>query len=135
MLTELGLKATLEDMLDHWSERNPELILSMECTDAVDELEKKISIQVFRVIQECLTNIIRHAHAKRVRIELNVINEVQKKLQLKVTDDGQGCDINVVSSGFGLLGMQERIKTLEGELTFKSQAQQGLTVIAFIPMK
>jgi two-component system sensor histidine kinase UhpB len=135
MLTELGLKATLEDMLDHWSERNPELILSLECTDAVEELEQKISIQVFRVIQECLTNVIRHAHAKRVRIELNVINEVQKKLQLKVTDDGQGCDINVVSSGFGLLGMQERIKTLEGELTFKSQAQQGLTVIAFIPMK
>ena len=134
MLTELGLKATLEDMLNHWSERNPELTLSMECTDAVNELEQKISIQVFRVIQECLTNIIRHAHAKRVKIELEVINEVQKTLQLKVTDDGQGCDINVVSSGFGLLGMQERIKTLGGELTLTSQAQQGLTVIACIPM-
>jgi two-component system sensor histidine kinase UhpB len=135
MLTELGLKATLEDMLNHWSQRNPELKLSMQCTDAVEELDQKVSIQIFRVIQESMTNIIRHAHATRVTIELKIINNGQQKLQIKIIDDGQGCDINVVSSGFGLLGMRERIKSLEGVLTLTSQPQQGLIVTACIPIK
>ena len=134
ILTELGLKATLEDMVSHWSERNPGLALTLECSDAVDGLKHNIAIQVFRVIQECLTNTIRHAHASQVNIVLTVTGEQQKNLQLKVSDDGQGCNVNSISSGFGLLGMQERIKTLGGEFAIQSEPQQGLTISASIPL-
>ncbi|MGZ8097242.1 MAG: ATP-binding protein [Methylosarcina sp.] len=135
ILTELGLKATLEDMVDHWSERNPGLKLTLRCADAIDELDHKISIQIFRVIQECLTNVVRHAEARQVDISLSVCSNPHKTLQLKVTDDGKGCDMNHFSSGFGLRGMQERIKTLGGALTCQSQPNQGMTISARVPIQ
>ncbi len=135
ILTELGLKAALDDMLNHWQERNPTLTVSIECSDAVDSLEKKMTIQVFRVIQECLTNIVRHAEAQQVSIKLMMKNKKEKKLYLAVQDDGQGCDLSKINAGFGLRGMQERIKTLGGELTIVSQANQGMQITAQIPLK
>lgn len=134
VLTELGLKATLEDMVNHWSERNPELDLQIQCRDEVDRLDKNITIQVFRVIQECLTNVIRHAQARRVTIDLQIAQQPRKSLQLKVADDGQGCDLKTVNRGFGLRGMNERIKSLDGELAVESKSGAGMTVTAWIPL-
>lgn len=134
ILTELGLKATLEDMVNHWSERNPQLQLTIKCSERVDTLDPKISIQLFRVIQECLTNTVRHAHAERVRVSLGTLPETPEQLLLRVSDDGSGCDIRRVSSGFGLRSMQERIKSLGGELAIASQPGHGMTVTAAIPV-
>jgi two-component system, NarL family, sensor histidine kinase UhpB len=134
MLSELGLKATLEDLTSQWSERNPEVSLSLLCTDEIDRLKKNIGIHVFRVIQECLTNIIRHAHASEVTIILKIIKQQKKMLVLQVIDDGQGCDRNKVACGFGLLSMQERVKSLGGELAIHSVPLQGTTIKANIPL-
>jgi two-component system sensor histidine kinase UhpB len=133
VLTELGLKATLEDMVNHWSERNPGLSLSIDCSDEVDGLDKNITRQIFRVIQECLTNVVRHAQAQHVSIDLRMHN-VEKKLLLKVTDDGQGCDLQSLSRGFGLRGIKERIKSLEGEVLLESEQAAGMRVSAWIPL-
>lgn len=134
ILTELGLKAALEDMVNHWSERNPQLTLNIECSDNIDALDQKISIQLFRLIQECLTNTVRHAHAKKVNIALVTQHETPDKLKLQFSDDGVGCEINRVSAGFGLRGMQERIKSLGGELAIASEPGQGMTISAEIPI-
>lgn len=133
VLTELGLKATLEDMVNHWSERNPGLTLSIVCSDEVDELDKNIARQVFRVIQECLTNVIRHADAKQVRIDLSV-QAAKGKLFLNVTDDGQGCDLQNINRGFGLRGIKERIKSLAGEVLLDSRPGAGMRISAWIPL-
>jgi two-component system sensor histidine kinase UhpB len=133
ILTELGLKATMEDLVYHWSLRNPELKLVLDCSNDVDELEQKIAIQLFRVVQECLTNIVRHAQATQAHINL-AINPATNTLQLQVTDDGQGCDTNSMNHGFGLLSMKERIKSLGGELSFQASQQQGLCILASIPL-
>ena len=133
VLTELGLKATLEDMVNHWSERNPDLDLRITCADEVDGLEKNITRQIFRVIQECLTNIVRHAQANRVEIDLH-LRESENAIRLKVQDDGQGCDLNTISRGFGLRGIRERIKSLDGELNVASQPGDGMTITAWIPL-
>ncbi len=136
VLTELGLKATMEDLLHHWSVRNPELKLLLDCPDEVDHLEKKISIQVFRVVQECLTNIVRHAHAGQATIILEIVTSATARaLRLRVMDDGQGCAADRIKTGFGLLGMRERINSLGGELIIQSQPQQGMNIIASIPLK
>jgi len=135
ILTELGLKATLEDMVNHWSERNPRMTLNILCSDSADTLDPKISIQIFRVIQECLTNILRHAQARHVNIVLTTVDAAPGLLLLKVYDDGVGCNINSVCSGFGLRGMQERIKSLGGELTIQSQPGQGMMLTAEIPVQ
>ena len=130
ILTELGLKAALDDMLKHWKERNAGLSVSVDCSDAMDYLPQEISIHLYRVIQECLTNTVRHAAAQHVAV---CLNKNDKLIYLSVTDDGKGCDMNNIQSGFGLRGMQERIKTLGGELQISSQVQQGMTVTATIP--
>jgi len=134
ILTELGLKATLEDMVNHWSERNPELSLSLQCCDEVDYLEKHATIQIFRVIQECLTNVVRHAQASHVTIALEVTDDAETYLQCRIQDDGRGCDLSNTARGFGLLGMKERIQSLAGKLTLQSQPNQGMTITASIPL-
>lgn len=134
ILTELGLKATLEDLVNHWSERNPRLDLTIECPEELDTLDRDVTIQIFRVIQECLTNTVRHADAERVKITLTISGNPPGFLHLNVSDDGRGCDINQISSGFGLRGIQERIRSLDGELDVRSQPGQGMIVSATIPI-
>jgi len=133
VLTELGLKATLEDLVNHWSERNPDLNLTIDCGDEVDSLDKAVTIQIFRVIQECLTNVVRHAQAGRVAIVLRKLNR-PALLQLRVEDDGRGCDLTTVNRGFGLRGIKERIKSLDGELDIRSAPDSGMTIQARIPL-
>ena len=136
VLTELGLKATMEDLLNHWAIRNPALKLTIDCPDEVDTLDQRITIQVFRIVQECLTNIVRHAQAKQAVIRLEIVpSTTGRALRLRVTDDGQGCAADRIKTGFGLLGMRERITSLGGELTIQTQPQQGMSVIASIPLK
>lgn len=136
VLTELGLKATMEDLLNHWSTRNPELKLTITCPDEVDHLEQKITIQIFRVVQECLTNIVRHAQANHAAISLEIDRQSKAgtALRLKVADDGRGCAMDEIKTGFGLLGMRERINSLGGEFIIQTQPQQGMSIIATIPL-
>ena len=129
VLTELGLKATLEDLINHWAIRQPTLKISLDCTNEADRLDAKIAIQLFRVVQECLTNTVRHAKATHVNISLAID---RYGLQLTVSDNGQGCIISE-KTGFGLLGMKERINSLGGELLLQSRPQQGMTLFASIP--
>jgi two-component system sensor histidine kinase UhpB len=135
-LTELGLKATLEDLFNQWTIRNPELKLHLNCSDDVDSLEQKITIQVFRIVQECITNIVRHAQAEQAVICLEIMSQATsgKQLRLQVTDNGRGCEPEQVKMGFGLLGMRERIKSLGGEFRLQAQPQQGMNIIATIPL-
>lgn len=132
VLTELGLKATLEDMVNHWSERNPDLELSIRCGDQIDSLDKNITRQIFRVIQECLTNVIRHAQARHVSIDLQIAKD--HKLLLSVVDDGEGCDLQQLNRGFGLRGMKERIKSLDGEMSLHSRPGAGMQISAWVPL-
>jgi two-component system sensor histidine kinase UhpB len=76
------------------------------------------------------TNTVRHAEAQHINIILYMNS---KNIFLSVIDDGIGCDINTIESGFGLRGMQERIKIMGGELNISSRVQQGMKVTAIIP--
>jgi two-component system sensor histidine kinase UhpB len=131
ILTDLGLKAALEDIVHQWADRNPGISIEIDCTDDVSQLEDKITIQIFRIIQECLTNISRHAEAKQVKIE---IFYTQKMVHLIVADNGQGCNVETSSTGFGLRSMQERVKILGGELHIQSGLNKGMTIAVKIPV-
>lgn len=131
MLSELGLRATLEDTVNRWRERQPELHLAIECDEEADHLPSNMAIQVFRVIQECLTNILRHAEAQQVRINLMIDDN---RLRLTVEDDGRGCELDQIQHGFGLRGMQERIRSLGGELQVVSAPSAGMRIAAWVPL-
>lgn len=132
MLTELGLKASLEDLLNQWSKHQPAVSLTLICPESVDNLNHQTTIQLFRIIQECLSNIARHAHAKIVTITLQL--SADNYLSLHVIDDGCGCQLSDTKNGFGLLGIRERIKSLGGELNIQTQPNQGLSISARIPL-
>ena len=134
VLTELGLKACLDDLIQHWAERNPDLNLTIDCDDCVDSIDKTIAIHIFRVIQECLTNVIRHAQASAVNIRFDIIEQPFAQLHLSICDNGRGCDLTLHPPGFGLLGMKERIKSLNGEISFMSMPQQGMSISVKIPL-
>ncbi|MBT4664340.1 MAG: hypothetical protein HOB60_05835 [Methylococcales bacterium] len=88
-------------------------------------------MQVFRIIQESLTNTIRHARATQVSVKIQIN---PGKLILLVTDNGCGCESDKLTSGFGLLGIKERIKLLEGSLQISSKIDNGLQIRAQIPL-
>ncbi len=132
MLTELGLKATLEDLINHWEVKADSISFELQVDDAVDTLDKTIIIQVFRVIQESLTNIIRHAQATHVTISLSIKPDTNT-LKLEVSDNGQGCDLNR-ATGFGLQGMAERVKLLGGKFELQSHLGKGMQIQAWIPI-
>jgi two-component system sensor histidine kinase UhpB len=127
----------MEDLLNHWAIRNPALKLTIDCPDEIDTLEQKIAIQIFRIVQECLTNIVRHAQANQASISLKLLqtSATGKVLRLQVTDDGQGCETDRIKTGFGLLGMKERINSLGGEFSIRTQLQQGMSITASIPLQ
>ncbi len=133
ILTELGLKATLEDLLQHWQNSNASTAFTLHYDDTVDRIDGTIVIQIFRVIQESLTNIIRHANASQVDISLQIRPDTDM-LILTIYDDGVGCDLDSLESGFGLLGMKERIKLLGGEFKIQSKINKGMQIEAQIPL-
>jgi signal transduction histidine kinase len=92
----------------------------------------EISIALFRIFQEALTNVARHAHASRVEVELT---EEEGTVVLRVSDDGRGirpAELDA-SRSLGLLGMRERAGQLGGEVSFP-RAEQGTQVVARIPL-
>ena len=91
----------------------------------------------FRLVQEAITNVIRHAKASRIHI---IIRGSDVTLEIAISDDGQGFDPEItgkerpVSKHLGLLGMQERIDQLNGHLTIHSAPGAGTTVVFKLPL-
>jgi two-component system sensor histidine kinase UhpB len=134
ILTELGFSASLHDLISHWQQRTPLLKIHLDCTHQVDEIPAKIAIQLFRMIQEAITNTVRHAHAQHLDISLHVTPVPCPTLHLHVQDDGIGCDLAHVSLGFGLLGIKARVKSLTGTFALKTEKNQGLTLSITLPL-
>src|SRR5262249_4016348 len=130
LLDDLGLPAALRWYLDRLAQRaglTPELI-----TDLADErLPPELETACFRVAQEALTNMARHAKAHRVRI---VLRRQEQELRLIVADDGAGFDVAEARSrasrgqSLGLLGMQERALLTGGEVEVVSSPGRGTEV-------
>ncbi|MDP4245570.1 MAG: ATP-binding protein, partial [Bacteroidota bacterium] len=87
----------------------------------------------FRIYQESLTNVARHAHAKRVQSSLALQDD---HLVLQVADDGTGFDSETVAGKktFGLLGIRERTLMMGGKCTISSSRNQGTTITVSVPM-
>lgn len=105
--------------------------VSVDIDVATDELPSAVEAAAYRVIQESLTNILRHARASTARV---VVAIVAGQVQVTVADDGQG-STGSPSEGFGLTGMAERVRLLGGSLTTRSSPDAGFTVAATIPAR
>jgi len=127
-LTELGLGPTLSDLVREWQRRSPELQFNLNYDAALEKLSHDITIHVYRIVQECLTNVVRHANASEVAV---LVVKRGNKVWITVSDDGQGNQLN--SPGFGLLGMRERAENLGGQFTLESALNGGVNVVVQLP--
>jgi two-component system, NarL family, sensor histidine kinase UhpB len=132
ILDDLGLDAAL-----HWLAEDARQRFHLDVELVVDGAEQALPLPTiyetasFRVAQESLTNVARHAGATRATLTLN---SDQHTLRLSISDDGRGFDIGQPSRGLGLLGMRERAALLGGTLTITSQQDQGTTVEVTLPL-
>jgi signal transduction histidine kinase len=125
-IVEQGLLMAIRTYLNDWSRRTHiEAGLQIE---GASPLPLDIEIALYRVLQEALANVARHSQARRAEVTLSWR---QGQLALSIRDDGQG--FSNTSTGFGLPGMQERLRLLAGDLEIQSSAQ-GTLLIATIPL-
>lgn len=105
----------------------------LACNIERELADRTRSVAVFRILQEALTNVARHAHAGAVRID---VREQGKMLKLVVKDNGRGITKAEASSveSIGLLGMQERAKVVEGRISITGSPGRGTTVTLEIPL-
>ncbi len=133
VLDNLGLIEALKEEIDTWNQRNPRTSCIYTFDGDLSELGENINITIYRIIQECLTNISKHASAKHVSIELNHHGE---NLRLTVSDDGVGMDANTSGHmGLGLIGMRERIQALNGLFSHETSSGNGFRINIRIPKK
>jgi signal transduction histidine kinase len=132
-LDELGLGPALEALFERRSDHGAliiasELVLPDPDVDA-DRLPREIESTIYRVVQEALTNVVKHANARRVRIS---VVASASTVSIEVRDDGVGFASDVTQAGFGLAGMRERAFLAGGTVTIESAAA-GTIVRAELP--
>ncbi len=131
-LDERGLRYCLEQLVIDWQWRHPQhqINFSLSCHPRL--LDPQSQLIAYRIIQECLTNISRHAGAN-VRVAVSLYRSGEQVV-VAVKDDGRGCDLAAEQSGFGLAGMKQRVEALSGEFTVMSQPMQGMQIQAALPI-
>lgn len=129
-LSNLGLTAALEILTQEFAQRSG-LQITAELSEAPTEEGDRLAL--YRLVQEALTNVLRHAKARTVRVSLG---EADGWLQLQIRDDGQGFNPDAVGAGHhGLLGMRYRIESLGGTLQLLSTPGRGTLVLARLPRR
>ncbi|MEZ4333162.1 MAG: PAS domain S-box protein [Myxococcota bacterium] len=132
-LDHFGLPAAIEELVKSWSNRNPEVECTLEMAGDVGALGEPVSIGVYRLVQESLTNVARHAGARRVRVE---IRRLGQRLTVDVADDGRGLPSGEPDgrARLGVVGMRERVQALGGEFRLDSERGVGVRIHASIPV-
>ena len=123
-LDELGFESAIRQLVSE-IRRHTKLQIDVEF-HSWPELPSSSETALFRIVQECLTNVVKHAQATRV--EISLVTQGHRQV-LRVADDGIGFDFDALTGGLGLIGMRERVRMLDGRIDVQSQLGQG-TVIA-----
>lgn len=122
ILKEFGLPAAIECQAEDFSQRTG-IVCRVHCDDDGIEPDEKTSLALFRVLQEALTNVAKHAHASLVVVRLR---REKGRIALEIRDNGRGISEEDLSKpkSFGLRGIRERVSSLNGEFTI-AQGEQG----------
>jgi len=133
-LAELGLHGAVAELVNDWSLRYPahhaELIIE-GCCNHLDETQQ---LTVYRILQECLTNVGRHAGAEKVEVKA-LLRCNDSEVYIRVSDNGKGSDLKKTSSGYGLTGMKERVEALAGSFEVQAALGEGVIISATFQTK
>jgi PAS domain S-box-containing protein len=131
MLDDLGLPATLRWYLNQQATLGG-LEVGLEIDGLEARLDPEIETAAFRIVQEAMTNVLRHAAAKRVEV---AVESDGSELRLRVIDDGLGFDVKARRTNFGLLGMKERAMLAGGRIEIDSAPGRGTALKAWLPCR
>ncbi|HET9714107.1 MAG TPA: sensor histidine kinase, partial [Pyrinomonadaceae bacterium] len=128
-LDDLGLETALSNYVEKWSERSS---ISLDFHSGLDRLRLPMPVEtaVFRIVQEALTNVLKHAQANRVSVMLEYRND---ELLVIVEDNGRGFQPGKEREGLGLVGIHERVALVGGKLNIESEPGSGTTLVVRIP--
>jgi len=134
ILDDLGLIPALEFLADGVSKRTG---LTIAVSGSARPLPPLIDVSLYRIAQEALTNVVRHAQATQVAVQ---VDQESGRIRCSIRDNGIGFDVTAVSDnggerGFGLIGIQERLKALSGTLKINSVPGQGTELFIMIPLE
>ena len=135
MLDDLGLVIALRWYVRAFAKRTG-IKLNFRADSAVEQLEGEPKTVIYRVVQEGLTNVFKYANARRAEV---IIRKTNNGFRLTVKDDGNGFEPDQLEmsskdkSGLGLMGMQERLRLVNGHFALKSTPGKGTTIQALIP--
>lgn len=131
MLDDLGLSAAIEWQAHEFTKRSG-VACNFNNHLTINELDPEVQSNLFRILQEALTNIMRHAVAKNVEIDLKNDN---KQIYLTIADNGKGFNKNNPTPTLGLLGMKERILMINGTFSIDSSKGKGTIIRIVVPIK
>lgn len=139
ILYELGFKAAVEWLIEQTQEKHG---ISIEFVsvfgESLRELDREISILLYKTVRELFLNIVKHAQAHKARIYINSDGD---NIRIRVEDDGIGFDISKIDlystrdKCFGIFSMRERIRYLGGTFEITSKREQGTGVILIVPLQ
>ncbi len=127
-LGERPLSVAISDLMEET--RTTGIQVSLTINGLEQPLSPKIALTLYRVVQEGLTNVRKHAQATAVAIQLDYTQP--KNVSLSITDDGIGSEDP--TGGFGLLGLRERIQLLEGSIQFQTESKNGFSILVTLPL-
>ena len=130
-LDDFGLVAALERLTTSFSEQTG-IAIDFEASIAEERLPEEVEIALYRIVQESLTNVVKHARARHVSI---LLTRRDGGVKVVIEDDGLGFQVGEsTNGGFGLMGMRERLALLGGRLLVESDGETGTTVAAEVPV-
>jgi len=145
VLEGLGLAPALRELLDAFQQRNPGVVCTLRTSGELENLDGELGIAVYRVVQECLTNIARHARARHAAVEVELFAAGAGReaatsaplcgsVRVRISDDGVGFLSAAVRSGFGLTGIRERVAALGGSCEMATHPGGGTRIAVELPM-
>jgi signal transduction histidine kinase len=129
-LDDFGLVPALERLVENFGEQTG-MNVQLEARLGPDRLPGEVETALYRITQEALTNVVKHARARKVSIVLTRRNGTATAV---IEDDGQGIADADDTQGLGLLGMRERLELINGKLSIESSEGAGTTIVAEVPI-
>ena len=136
VLDEFGLVKALQNMIDEWNDNQDDIFCDFTFLDVPTDLSESLKINIYRIIQESLTNSLKHSNASKVTVTIKKDRlDNTERINLKIEDNGIGIDQDKIIPGFGLLGMKERVEMNGGIFEFESSVGNGVKINIFVPIK
>lgn len=137
LLDQLGLADSLNELAAQWRKHHPKIVCDLELDGDFSGLVEPLTITLYRIVQEALTNIANHAQASHANVWLRRVPgeaAVPEHLLLTVQDNGKGLDPRLPLKGLGMLGMRERVIASGGEFMSNSAPGQGVCIEIRLPV-